>query len=386
VAAFILVLAFLLVAGAYFLVRRAGGFSFPWVQFYVRGKESGFSFSEVNLLRRVAIENHLKNPTSLFWSVKTLDRCIRSAIVGFRSHHTVDQPKNMEFLDKLFTFRRRVEFDQPKYRLGISSTRGINPGQTFKITPPTGGVYISKLIENNRKYLAITYPRGKSDTSVTWKEQAIKMYFWRKEDAGYYFESKVIGDYLDRKVPIIHINHSDNIIRAQKRRSVRRDVGAPALLFPLRTINQANEAVEDSGGYRCKLLDISEDGAALAIGGRAKAGLPIKIQVRLNDEAIVVCGVIKSVDYKQKNRASVLHIQAQPMSVGMRVRILTYVYGLFDHGETKNDLSKANKRHERSTAAIPEPTASTESATTTNAAATTNAKDAPEPDGEPSVD
>ena len=65
----ILLVAFVLVVAAYILVLRAGGFSFPWIQFYVRGKESGFSFGEVNLLRRVAIANKLKNPTSLFWSV-----------------------------------------------------------------------------------------------------------------------------------------------------------------------------------------------------------------------------------------------------------------------------------------------------------------------------
>lgn len=345
----ILIIAFVLVVAAYIALNRAGGISFPWVQFYVRGKESGFSFSEVNLLRRVSIENKLKNPTSLFWSVKTLDRCIRSAIVGFRAHQTTEQPKNMEFLDKLFAFRRRVEFDQPKYRLGISSTRGISPGQTFKITPPQGGVFIAKLIENNRRYMAITYPRGKTEgTKISWKDLDIKMYFWRKEDAGYFFETKVVGDYLDRKVPIIHVSHSDNIIRAQKRRSVRREAGVPALLFPLRTINQANETIEQSGGYRCKLMDISEDGAAVAIGGRAKAGLPVKIQVELNEEPVVLSGVIKSVDFKQKNRASVLHIQAQPSSVGMRVKILTYVYGLFDEHETKTQLSKAAERSKSS--------------------------------------
>jgi c-di-GMP-binding flagellar brake protein YcgR len=251
----------------------------------------------------------------------------------------------MEFLDKLFNFRRRVEFDQPKYRLGISSTRGINPGQTFKITPPGGGVFIAKLIENNRRYIALTYPRGKSDTpGFSWRNQEIKLYFWRKEDAGYFFESKVIGDYIDRKVPIIHIAHSDNIVRAQKRTSVRREVQVPALLFPLRTINQANETIEDSGGYRCKLMDISEDGAAVAIGGRAKAGLPVKIQAELNDEPVVLSGVIKSVDFKQRNNASILHIQAQRASVGMRVRILTYVYGLFGKGETRTQLNKRTER------------------------------------------
>ena len=118
----------------------------------------------------------------------------------------------------------------------------------------------------------------------------------------------------------------------------------PALLFPLRTINQSNETIEDSGGYRCKLLDISEDGAAVVIGGRAKAGLPVKIQAQLNDEPVLLSGVIKSVDFKQKNYASILHIEAQRASVGMRVRILTYVYGLFDSGETRTRLTGKAER------------------------------------------
>lgn len=343
----ILVIAFFLVAGAYIVVARAGGFRFPWVQFYVRGKESGFSFAEVNLLRRVAIANKLKNPTSLFWSVKTLDRCIRSAIVGFRSSGHENDPRNQEFLGKLFDFRRRVEFDQPKYRLGLSSSRGITAGQTMKIVLEGGGVYISKLIENNRRYMAITYPRGNPlPTGFSWRDQDIKLYFWRQEDAGYFFESKVVGDYLDRKVPILHISHADNLVRAQKRRSVRREAGVPARLYPLKSIQQANETVETSGGFRCNLIDISEDGAAIAIGGRAKAGVAVKIQAELDNEVVVLCGTIKSANFKQKNNASVLHLEARPPSLGMRIKILTFVYGLFRSGETKNAMKTRGEKRD----------------------------------------
>lgn len=338
----ILLVAFLVVLSGYILIVRAGGFRFPWFQFYVRGKESGFSVGEVNLLRRVAIENKLKNPTSLFWSVKTLDRCIRSAIIGFRAAGSENDQKSQEFLNKLFDFRRRVEFDQPKYRLGIASTRSIAPGQTFKIVLDGGGIYLSKLIENNRKHLAITYPRGNPlPPGFTWRDQELKLHFWRKEDAGYFFESKVIGDYLDRKVPILHVSHSDNLIRAQKRRSVRKTANLPATLFPLRSIQQANETVETRGGYRCKLIDISEDGAALAIGGRAKAGLPVKLQAKLNGEPVVLSGIIKSVTFRQKNNASILHLEAKPAGVGMRTRILTFVYELFSENEHATKLRGA---------------------------------------------
>ncbi|MCG8477719.1 MAG: hypothetical protein MI724_01385, partial [Spirochaetales bacterium] len=78
------------------------------------------------------------------------------------------------------------------------------------------------------------------------------------------------------------------------------------------------------------------------VGGRAKAGLPIKIQAEVEDETVVLCGIIKSANFKQKNRASVLHIQAERPSQTMRVKILSYVYQLFDAGETRTELEGAH--------------------------------------------
>ena len=51
----IIALAFIAVFGL-ILLRRAGGGRFPWLQFYMRGREAGFVFHEINLLRRVAVE------------------------------------------------------------------------------------------------------------------------------------------------------------------------------------------------------------------------------------------------------------------------------------------------------------------------------------------
>ena len=39
-----------------------GGGNFPWMQFYAKGRESGFSMKEIHLLRKVAVENRLENP------------------------------------------------------------------------------------------------------------------------------------------------------------------------------------------------------------------------------------------------------------------------------------------------------------------------------------
>ncbi|MFW5684840.1 MAG: PilZ domain-containing protein [Spirochaetota bacterium] len=323
-------------------IQRNGGFGFPWLQFYVKGKESGFRFRELNLLRHVAVENNLRDPTSLFWSEKTLDRCIRGTIIRFRGRGKEDDDNSVVFLNKLFDFRKRVEFNLPKYRIGITSSRSITPQQPLRITFPGSGIYYAKVVENMRRYMAISYPQGKPlPPGFSWEKHKINVYFWRPEDAGYRFETRVLGDYLDRKFPILHIAHADNLVRAQKRGSIRATLNTNGRLFALRSINETNEEYENTGGYRCRFVDISEDGAAVMVGGRAKPGLPIKLQTELNDKPVVMSGIIKGVTYKQNKNVSVLHIQARPPSPAMKNTILTFVYGIFKEPEKRRGAARS---------------------------------------------
>ncbi|MCK5672832.1 MAG: PilZ domain-containing protein [Spirochaetales bacterium] len=327
----------LIVITLIFLLRRAGGGSFPWVHFYAKGKEAGFSFNEVNLLRKVAVEGRLKNPTSLFWSIKQLDRSLRGTIIRFKSEGVLNEINNMEFLSKLFNFRKTVELKLPKYVIGLKTTRKITKMQYLKISIPGLGVYVSQVVENQRRYVAITYPEGpKLPQGYEFKGEKLHIYFWRKDDAGYVFESRVVEDHMDRKVPILYISHSDSIIRSQKRSSVRADLNHPAELFPLKVIAQASDDLEDRRGIRCRLQDISEDGAALLIGGRGKVGMNVKIQFMLSDSRLVMCGVVKGVSFQQNKNTSIIHIQSVPLSNRIKTRILAYVYNLFGERSSKN--------------------------------------------------
>lgn len=325
------------------LLRRAGGGSFPWIHFYLKGKEAGFSFKEVNLLRRVAVEARLRNPTSLFWSVAQLDRSIRGMVTKFRSRNIMEDPESALFLAKLFTFRRQVELNLPKYKLGLKSSRKIMQRQRIKISLPGGGSYDSQVVENLRRYMAVSYPEGPGlPPGFVWKGQPVQVYFWRIDDAGYTFESRVLEDYLDRKYPILHIAHSDNLIRSQKRGSVRVEVKKPARVFPLKSLEGAAESAPRTGGVRSLLEDLSEDGAAIRIGGKAKVGMNIKVEFALSDQMVVMNGTVRGINYNAKTNQSVLHIQAAPLSPVQRNRVLIYVYNLF--GERDMDTQKGTPR------------------------------------------
>lgn len=332
----ILVAIFIVLVGiAYAAMRKAGGGSFPWLHFYAKGKESGFTFKEVNLLRIVAVENRLKNPTSLFWSIPQIDRSIRRMIVRFRTEGTLNNEQNIQFLSKLFAFRKNIEMELPKYRLGLKSTRKLPQRQRVLINLPGYGTYSSQIVENLRRYMAISYPEGPVlPQGFDWRGRRINVYFWRQDDAGYVFETRVLEDYYGRKYQVLHISHSDSLVRSQKRGSIRVATNKPALIYPLKSLQEASDEPEKGRGLRCRLRDISEDGAAVIIGGRGKVGLPLKLQFSLGKATIVMKGIVKGVNYNQNKHQSTLHLQASPLSVMAKNRILIYVYNLFKERES----------------------------------------------------
>ena len=343
---FLLILLLAVVTGI-ILLRKAGGGKFPWVQFYLKGKESGFSFNEVNLLRRVAVENRMKDPTSLFWSMKQLDRCIKGTVISFRSRNEEHTDVATELISKLYDFRTRVAMNQPKYTMGLKTSREIANRQRIKITVPALSPFQAIIVDNLRRYMAISYPRGpKLPEGFTWKGQQIGVNLWREEDAGYYFQAKVIEDFLERKYPILHISHSENLLRTQKRRSVRAEASVACSLYPLRSVSEASEEKETDKGLRTLLKDISEDGAAILIGGRAKVGMPVKFQFTLSERTVVMSGVAKHIEFDDKRNRSLLHIQAIAPSAGMKNILRSYIYNIFgERGEEKpKEPAVKNKR------------------------------------------
>ncbi len=323
----------LLVGGVVFL-RVVGGGRFPWIPFYAKGRETGFTFREIGLLRRVAVESKADNPTALFWSLKQLDKSIRDIIIKLRAGDREDNQEANALVAKLFELRKRLEFDLPKYKLGLKSSKNIMVRQRVKLTLPGLGPFLSIVVESLPRYMALSYPEGPAlPEGFSWKGQTVGVHFWRAEDAGYFFQTKVVNDFFDRQYPIIHLAHSDGLVRTQKRRSVRVATGVAGEVFPLKTIDAASELPEQNKGLRCRVQDLSEGGAAVLIGGRAKAGLPIKLQVDIAGRPIVMSGVVKTATFDGKSNRSVLHIQAVPLSDASRNRVLTFVYNLLGDRE-----------------------------------------------------
>ena len=324
-----------------FLAVRKGLSSVDWVEFYSMGKDAGFSLREINLLRKVAVVNKHQKPSSLFWSIDVLDKSLAGIHTQIESEPDPEYRDYLEYLlKKLYSYRKSVEFQKPRYNRGIDSTFDISINQVVKLKVDGLGIYECSVLENNRNYILVTYPKGPPvPVGFSWRDRTLNVYFWRREDAGYFFQSRIMEGYPDREFKTLRMSHSDVVLRSQKRRSVRTSCKLVAQLYPLKSLKTSSQQPESRPGLRCVVQDISEDGAAVLIGGKGKVNLTCKLQMELFGRIAVLRGIVRTIDYDSERNLSVLHIQAEDPDEQSRYLILAFVYDIYRGEQKQNETA-----------------------------------------------
>ena len=304
-----------------------------WLQFYAKGKDAGFSFREVELLRQLASRANLEEPTSLFWSQNQLDQCLRSLVRSMHLSGNASDQANQDFLSKLYDFRKKIEMEKPRIKNGISNSRQISDGQNLRILVPGTGVFRSQTIKNTSGYLTVSRPTSsKISGTFAWQGLKISVYFWREDDAGYVFDSEVTDEVFSKGISSLKIAHTDSLFRTQKRKSIRIKLHKPAFLYLLQSEEDTNK-LEVSPGLKCFLEDLSDTGCAVTIGGKAASGLRIKVQFALNNFTICMSGTVRSIEFKEDLNRSLLHVEADPLPIEIRNKILGEVFGMLPEDE-----------------------------------------------------
>jgi len=302
---------------------------FSPLEYFARGKEVGFTISESRAILNMSRLAGVPDPTSSLWSIRELDSCIKAFGKKYRVEGKERDRETLRFMEKLYDFRKRLEFEQPKYLAGITSSRLIRANQRVRILVAGIGVYSSTVIDCNDRYIVVSYPvGGRIPAGFQWRGSRVSVYFWRQEDAGYVFDTYVLEDMRIRDIPVLQLGHSESLMRTQKRKSLRVRSRMPAYLYLLKRLEGAYEKPERVPGLKCVVQDLSEDGVSVLIGGRAKVGLLVKAQFYIGDDQIVVSGTVRGAEYDATKNQSLLHVEAVVPSPRMRNMILSHVYNV----------------------------------------------------------
>ena len=306
-----------------------GAKRYSWAEYYLKAKEAGMGLSEAKQLRDAAAIAGLSDPTNVLWSPRDMDKAIAVLGAALKRDGRDRSREGVLLMDKVYALRKGIEFEQPRFKYGIRSSRQIGAGQRLRVLVHGVGVFGSTVIDNNARFIVVSYPIGsRLPKDWDWKGKKVSIYFWRREDAGYVFDSYVIDDLRIRSVPVLQVSHSEALLRTQKRKSIRARSKIPAFLYLLKRIEGAYERPERVPGLRALVQDLSEDGAAVAIGGKARPGLQVKLQFGLEERSVVMSGTVRSVDFDADSNRSVLHVEAVTPSPRMRNAIRSFVYNI----------------------------------------------------------
>ncbi len=339
----ILIIIIIFIIIVFIIIRYRGGKKkFPWYEFYSKGRKEGFRFKEIGFLKQIAIENKLEKPQSIFWSTKQLDRCLRPAIRKINADESLDPKERLRTATKLLELRKKAEFSLPKYQKKIRDTTALLPRQKLAIREKEYGSYISWVIEINRKYIVITQPSGQAGwQELNWVSRKVDVYFWRHDDAGYLFETKVQEQITHEEYPLLYLTHSSNLKRMQKRKSIRVETALPARFNPVvySTVNGVKKPLIAKRRYAGKIIDLSETGCCMLAGRMLKKNDRLKIEFYLTKEKhIASLGVIVNISKTGDERVNRYHIMFVRVSQASKNNILLYVFNIF--GERMEDSTK----------------------------------------------
>jgi len=325
----ILVIAVIVLGVLFFVVSRSkkeGGAN--WVQFFVKGREAGFSFKETEMLRHLAIQCNIEFPNVLFESQNQLDKCIHSLVRSIKMSGETEEQGAQDFLSKLYDYRKKIEIDKSAIKNSISNSRHVSEGQILRILVTGSGVFKSQVIKNTSDYMTISRPVNKKNPSnMPWAGTQISVYFWRTDDAGYVFDSEVLDEVYSLGYPALKITQGASLFRTQKRKSIRSKLHKAAFLY-LAPSHEPSHKIEIDPGMKCFLEDISDTGCAVTVGGKAEPGLRVKVQFALNNAAVCMTGTVRSIEYKEDINRSTLHIESEALPIEIRNHILGEVFGM----------------------------------------------------------
>ena len=321
----IIVLISIIALGALYTVFKSK------INFYITGLDSGFSLTDLQVLWEAAQICDLDMPTSLFFSLPSLTKCMTQ--ISNRTS-TDDSARIQLLMSKLFNYRTKIQ-NESDDKKGLTNTHSLEKGQPLRIILPGKGVFASEIV-NNGSMIVINVPRQKElipYTAEEWVNKVISVYLWRRGDARYVFDTTVVqcGVFLGKSA--LFLKHSANLVRTQKRRAVRIKCQIYGMLYIIKKETVDINAIETQNGFRCLIEDISESGALIRIGGKGLQNVKIKLQFNIQNRLILMVGVIRTVEFNEEQNQSLLHFECTHIDTLMRNEVLKFVYNMMPESE-----------------------------------------------------
>jgi c-di-GMP-binding flagellar brake protein YcgR len=297
------------------------------------GRSVGLPAQHVQALEELVRVTKVKQPFLVFSSAGLLDDVLKKGL------YSVEVARDLSPEDKekrkaiLFQVKQLIEQNARRGALMRSSVM-LKPGQLLSVSPGGGGNFPSKVVSNMKDFLTISAPAGPAGAEMRWmRGTPLAVYFWRENDAGYTFPSKVLGYDNVKGLSCVLIQHSKTLRREQRRKARRREIMRACFYYPIRIVEsgtgrkmERKASVEQNMRSLGTVVDLSAGGCAIQALSPFEKGKLVMLEFDIDRKApIRAFGKVMSV-YKRKSRGGIMHIKFTSVTRQHLNRICSFVY------------------------------------------------------------
>ena len=185
-----------------------------------------------------------------------------------------------------------------------------------------------------KDFLTISAPAGPAGAEMRWmRGTPLAVYFWRDNDAGYTFPSKVLGYDTVKGLSCVLIQHSKTLRREQRRKARRREIMRACFYYPIRIVESGSArkperkaSVDQNLRTLGTVVDLSAGGCAIQTLSPFEKGKLVMVEFDIDRKApIRAFGKVMSV-HRRKGRGGIMHVKFTSVTRQHLNRICSFVY------------------------------------------------------------
>lgn len=297
------------------------------------GRSVGLPPQHVQALEELVRITKVKQPFLVFTSAGLLDDVLKKGLYSIEAARDVAPEEKERRKAVLFQVKQIIEKNARKGAVLRSSTM-LKPGQLLTVTPGGGGHFASKVVSNMKDFLTISAPAGAAGTEMRWmRGTPLAVYFWRENDAGYTFPSKVLGYDTVKGLSCVLIQHSKTLRREQRRKARRREIMRACFYYPIRIVEtgtgrktERKASVDQGLRTLGTVVDLSAGGCAIQTLSPFERGKLVMIEFDIDRRApIRAFGKVMGVA-RRKGRGGIMHVMFTSVTRQHLNRICSFVY------------------------------------------------------------
>ena len=296
-------------------------------------RSMGLQKQHIEILEHLVKATKVKQPMLVFTSPGLLDETLKKGLYSLDRRKGINENAKEKSISQLFEIKQIIEQNSKK-KIGIRTSHLVKPGQPVIILPENDGQFPSKVLSNLRDMLACTVAKDGTGGELRWKRGTkLKVIFWRDNDAGYSFFTKVLGYDAVKGQPAVFIQHSKTLRREQQRKFRRKPLERPCFFFPIRVMEfregrkiRKKAIVQKNLRILGTVIDISAGGCSIRTLTLLDRGTLVRIEFDIARKLPVAAfGKVRKVR-KENLRGGTMHVMFTKVSSRNLNQIYSYVY------------------------------------------------------------